>query len=207
MAHPAHEKLSNAALDISGTSRDGKKVAIPDGVYKDTLDKVRAVDAGAAIAMALSRHLGLRTEEAVQSVKSLMTWQKVLLGEQEKVRIVFGTKSGRPRDTTIINRQALLSVVNNAIHFMKKNNGKLIDKAGIHLAIERYRNIVREAGLVGKYAPHSLRYAYSRDAMKHHLTKDFSPKEAEALVSMDLGHGDGRGHYVTRVYNKVSDDE
>ncbi|HBX0880757.1 integrase domain-containing protein, partial [Klebsiella pneumoniae] len=29
-----------------------------------------------------------------------------------------------------------------------------------------------------------------------------SKKEAEALVSMDLGHGDGRGHYVARVYNK-----
>jgi len=112
--------------------------------------------------MELSRHLGLRTEETMQSVKSLMTWQKVLQSDQEKVRIVFGTKGGRPRDTTIIDRQTLLSVVNNAIRFMKNNNGKLIDKAGIHLAIERYRNIVREAGLVGKYAPHSLRYAYKR---------------------------------------------
>lgn len=82
----------------------------------------------------------------------------------------------------------------------------MIDKAGIHLAIERYRNIVRDAGLVGKYAPHSLRYAYSIDAMKYHLEKGFSQKEAEALVSMDLGHGDGRGHYVTRVYNKVDSD-
>ncbi|HEY3589429.1 MAG TPA: integrase domain-containing protein [Buttiauxella sp.] len=206
MANPEHEKLSNAALGISGTSRDGTKVAIPDDVYNETLDKIRKVDAGAAIAMELSRHLGLRTEETMQSVKSLMTWQKVLQSDQEKVRIVFGTKGGRPRDTTIIDRQTLLGVVNNAIRFIKNNNGKLIDKAGIHLAIERYRNIVREAGLVGKYAPHSLRYAYSRDAMKYHLEKGFTQKEAEALVSMDLGHGDGRGHYVTRVYNKVEND-
>jgi len=43
--------------------------------------------------------------------------------------------------------------------------------------------------------------------MKYHLDKGFSQKEAEALVSMDLGHGDGRGHYVTRVYNKVGKDD
>ncbi|MBE5204779.1 DNA-binding protein, partial [Pectobacterium sp. FL60-S17] len=27
--------------------------------------------------------------------------------------------------------------------------------------------------------------------------------EVDALVSMDLGHGDGRGRYVARVYNKL----
>jgi Ser-tRNA(Ala) deacylase AlaX len=157
--------------------------------------------------MELSRHLGLRTEEAIQSVKSLKTWQKAILDEQEKVRVVFGTKGGRPRDTTIIDRQALSRVINNAIKVAEANNGRLIDKTGIHLAIDRYRNIVRNAGLVGKYAPHSLRYAYSRDATALHIKKGFSQKEAEALVSMDLGHGDGRGHYVARVYNKVDSDE
>ncbi|HIG5588700.1 TPA: integrase domain-containing protein, partial [Klebsiella pneumoniae] len=47
-----------------------------------------------------------------------------------------------------------------------------------------------------------LRYAYSREATEYHMQRGFSKKEAEALVSMDLGHGDGRGHYVARVYNK-----
>ncbi len=207
MANPAHEKLSNDALGISGESRDGTKVAIPDEIYESVLAKVREADPGAGAAMELSRHLGLRTEEAIQSVKSLKTWQKAILNEQEKVRVVFGTKGGRPRDTTIIDRQALDRVISNAIRVAENNNGKLIDKAGIHLAIDRYRNIVREAGLVGKYAPHSLRYAYSRDATAFHIRKGFSQKEAEALVSMDLGHGDGRGHYVARVYNKVDSDE
>lgn len=207
MANPAHEKLSNAALGISGESRAGTKVAIPDEIYESILAKVREVDPGAGAAMELSRHLGLRTEEAIQSVKSLKTWQKAILNEQEKVRVVFGTKGGRPRDTTIIDRQALSRVINNAIKVAEANNGRLIDKTGIHLAIDRYRNIVRDAGLVGKYAPHSLRYAYSGDATAFHIKKGFSQKEAEALVSMDLGHGDGRGHYVARVYNKVDSDE
>ncbi|WP_339099148.1 integrase domain-containing protein [Yersinia enterocolitica] len=204
MANPIHEKLSNDALGISGASRDGTKVAIPADIYESILDKVREVDKGAAAAMELSRLLGLRTEEAIQSVKSLKTWQKAILNQQEKIRVVFGTKGGRPRDTTIINRDALAKVVNDAIKIAANNNGKLMDKMGIHLAIERYRNIVREAGLISQYAPHSLRYAYSRDALVYHRNKGFSQKEAEALVSMDLGHGDGRGHYVARIYNKVT---
>lgn len=204
MANPTHEKLSNYALGISGASRDGTKVAIPTDIYESTLDKVCEIDRGAAAIMKLSRHLGLRTEEAIQSVKSLKTWQKAILNKQEKIRVVFGTKGGRPRDTTIINSDALTKIIKNAIKIADKNNGKLIDKQGLHLAIERYRNIVRAAGLVGKYAPHSLRYAYSRDAVAHHINKGFSQKEAEALVSMDLGHGDGRGYYVARIYNKVT---
>ncbi|MCC8460126.1 DNA-binding protein, partial [Photorhabdus aegyptia] len=40
------------------------------------------------------------------------------------------------------------------------------------------------------------------EAINYHLSKGFSRKEAEAMVSMDLGHGDGRGHYVARVYNR-----
>lgn len=204
MASPTHEKLSNDALGISGASRDGTKVAIPADIYESILDKVREVDKGAAVTMELSRQLGLRTEEAIQSVKSLKTWQKAILNQQEKIRVVFGTKGGRPRDTTIINRDALAKVVSDAIKIAADNNGKLMDKMGIHLAIERYRNIVRDAGLVGQYAPHSLRYAYSRDALVYHRNKGFSQKEAEALVSMDLGHGDGRGHYVARIYNKVT---
>ncbi|GKW03120.1 integrase domain-containing protein [Pectobacterium carotovorum] len=203
MANPENEKLSNQALGISGASRDGSKVAIPDNVYQSILEKVSAADKGAAAAMELSRLLGLRTEETIQSVKSLKTWQQALQNGNEKVRIVYGTKGGRPRDTTIIEREKLINAVNNAIHITSENNGRLINRPALHLAIEQYRNIVREAGLVGKYAPHSLRYAYTQDATKLHLKNGFSKEEADALVSMDLGHGDGRGRYVARVYNKV----
>ncbi|GKW23105.1 DNA-binding protein [Pectobacterium carotovorum subsp. carotovorum] len=203
MANPEHETLNNRALGISGASRDGTKVAIPDTVYESVLEKVKIVDQGAAAAMELSRLLGLRNEETIQSVKSLKTWQKALQNGDEKVRVVFGTKGGRPRDTTILDREKLLIAVNNAISISGKNNDRLIDSPALHLAIEKYRNIVRGSGLVGKYAPHSLRYAYTTDVTNLHIKNGFSQKEAEALASMDLGHGDGRGHYVARVYNKV----
>ncbi|MCK8208484.1 DNA-binding protein, partial [Erwinia amylovora] len=65
----------------------------------------------------------------------------------------------------------------------------------------------RESGMTGIHAPHSLRNAYSQDAVNYHLENGMSLKEAEALVSMDLGHGDGRGAYVARVYNRVDDED
>ena len=207
MANPAHEKLNNQALGISETSRDGTKVAIPDTYFRQVLTSVEQKDEGVSCALRLSRLLGLRTEETVQSAKSLRTWKKNLLNGDVKVRVVFGTKGGRPRDTTVLDREATLSAINTALKHLENNNGKLIDKPSLHTAIERYRNIVREAGLTGKYAPHSLRYAYSVDVMNHHMKNGFSKEEAQALASMDLGHGDGRGHYVARVYNKVESNE
>lgn len=203
MADPAHPKLSNDALNISGTSREGTKIAISDDFFNQVLSSVSEKDEGIACALKLSRLLGLRTEETVQSVKSLLTWKKALQNGDEKVRVVFGTKGGRPRDTTIINRTETIDAINKAITYSAENNGKLIDKPSIHLAIEKYRNVVREAGLVGEFAPHSLRYAYTQDVLQHHKDKGFNQKESEALASMDLGHGDGRGHYVARVYNKA----
>lgn len=203
MADPSHPKLSNEALNISGASRDGTKVAITDDYFNQVLSAVCKKDEGIAYAMKLSRLLGLRTEETVQSVKSLNTWKKALLNGEGKVRVVFGTKGGRPRDVTIISRQETIDVVNKAIIYSEVNNGRLIIKPSIHLAIERYRNIVRDAGLVGEFAPHSLRYAYAQAVLQLHKNNGFSQKEAEALTSMDLGHGDGRGYYVARVYSKT----
>jgi hypothetical protein len=112
-------------------------------------------------------------------------------------------RKGRPRDTTIIKREETLKVLNFALKYTAEHNGKLIDKPSLHLAIERYRNIVREAGMIGEFAPHSLRYAYTQDVIELHLKKGFNVKEAQALASMDLGHGDGRGHYVARIYSKT----
>jgi len=60
--------------------------------------------------------------------------------------------------------------------------------------------VAKDAGLTGKEAPHSLRYAYSHEATKWHMKNGLSRKEAEVMVSMDLGHGDGRGDYISKIY-------
>lgn len=96
----------------------------------------------------------------------------------------------------------LVRSLNEAVAYSLEHGGKLVDKAGLRSAIDRYRNVAKDAGLTGKVAPHSLRYAYSQEAKVWHMKNGLSRKEAEAMVSMDLGHGDGRAHYVFNVYLK-----
>lgn len=202
LADPKHEKLSNDALNLSGASRAGTKTAITDERFHEALALARSKDEGVALAMEIARYLGLRTEEAVQSVKSLKSWQQALARGDERLRVVFGTKGGRPRDTTVVRRDDLVRSLNEAVVYSLEHGGKLVDKAGLRSAIDRYRNVAKDAGLTGKEAPHSLRYAYSQEAKVWHMKNGLSRKEAEAMVSMDLGHGDGRAHYVFNVYLK-----
>ncbi|EBV5015712.1 DNA-binding protein [Salmonella enterica subsp. enterica serovar Montevideo] len=207
LANPQHELLSNKALGISGASRDGTKKAISDDTLREVINYAMKKDEGVALAVQLARYIGLRTEETVQSAKSLKTWQQSLLSGNERVRVVFGTKGGRPRETTVFDREKVLTLLNKAITYCDDNNGKLINKPTLHTAIERYRNILRDAGMTGENAPHSLRYAYAKDAVNFHVNNGMSRNEAEALVSMDLGHGDGRGRYIKQVYFKEGLDE
>jgi len=205
LANPSHEKLSNQALNISGASREGTKVAISDERFKEIILTVSEKDRGIAIGIQLARYIGLRAEETVQSAKSINTWRKSLQAGENNVRVVFGTKGGRPRDATVFQKEKVLSLLNEAARYVEENNGKLIDKPSLHQALDRYHNVLRESGMTGVHSPHSLRYAYSQDAVNYHLGNGMSRKEAEALVSMDLGHGDGRGAYVARVYNRVDE--
>lgn len=205
LANPSHEKLSNQALNISGASREGTKVAISDERLKEIILTVSEKDRGIAIGIQLARYIGLRAEETVQSAKSINTWRKSLQAGENNVRVVFGTKGGRPRDATVFQKEKVLSLLNEAARYVEENNGKLIDKPSLHQALDRYHNVLRESGMTGVHSPHSLRYAYSQDAVNYHLGNGMSRKEAEALVSMDLGHGDGRGAYVARVYNRVDE--
>jgi len=119
----------------------------------------------------------------------------------ERLRVVFGTKGGRPRDTTVVRRDELVCSLNAAVAYASENADKLVDKAGLRSAIDRYRNVSKDAGLTGKEAPHSLRYAYSREASEWHMKNGLSKKEAEAMVSMDLGHGANRHTYIKNIYN------
>lgn len=207
LADPQHEMLSNKTLGISGASRDGTKKPISDELLRKIVNYSSSKDEGVALAVQLARYIGLRTEETVQSAKSLKTWQQSLLSGNERVRVVFGTKGGRPRETTVFDREKVLTLLNKAITYCDDSNGKLINKPTLHTAIERYRNILRDAGMTGENAPHSLRYAYAKDAVNFHVNNGMSRNEAEALVSMDLGHGDGRGRYIKQVYFKEGLDE
>lgn len=94
LASPQHEKLSNHAFGLSNASRDGTKVAISEERYLSAFYHAEKQDMGVAMTMQLARYFGLRTEEGIQSAKSLKTWQRALLQGEKSVRVVFGTKGG-----------------------------------------------------------------------------------------------------------------
>ncbi|HCN5189142.1 TPA: integrase domain-containing protein [Escherichia coli] len=202
LADPSHPRLSNKALGISGESRKGTKSLITDDRFREILQRIEQKDKGLAATVKLSRYLGLRNEEAIQSSKSLKTWKQALERGDEKLRVIFGTKGGRERMTTIVDRNNVIEAVNYAIKYAGEHDGRLIDRGNLKSAMNYYLNSLRRYGEMkgGDETPHSFRYSYAASAMKYHIMNGYSYHEALALTSMDLGHGDGRGRYIEQVY-------
>ncbi|EBJ2072216.1 DNA-binding protein [Salmonella enterica] len=199
--------MSNKALGLEESSRTGTKLPLsPEEFYK-AFKAVEKNNRGVAAAMLLSYTLGLRNKEAVESCKSVMTWKRAIETGQNSVRVVFGTKGGRPRNTVIVDRDAVRKAIDYAENVMKENNGKLVDRPNIRRAIDTYRYHVRRVGLTGEKAPHSMRYHFSQEARRFYKDKGYTECEIYAQVSMDLGHGDGRGRYVKQVYFRGSDSD
>ncbi|EJT4820022.1 integrase domain-containing protein [Citrobacter freundii] len=196
------ERLNNRSLGLSGASRSGTKRAITPEHYHHVLETARIKDPGLAAALELSRLMGLRSQEAVQSAQSLKTWQQSLERGETRLTVVFGTKGGRPRETIILDTGAVRKALNNALSVAEQRNSKLIDKPDLKSAMKYWHSQASYIGLTGAYSPHSLRYAWAQEAIRYYLVQGFSEKEALALTAMDLGHGDGRGRYVAQVYGR-----
>lgn len=196
------DRISNKALGLSGASREGTRVAISDAQYQQIYALALQKNQGLAAAIGLARTLGLRSEEAVQSCQSLNTWKDAIEKGEAKLKIVFGTKGGRDRFTTVIDRQQVQQAVDFALSVAAQQNGKLIDKPNLKQAMTYWRNHTRAIRLKGQISPHSLRYAFAQEVIVYYQQQGYSRKEALALTSMDLGHGDNRGAYVRRVYSR-----
>ncbi|EJV7176085.1 integrase domain-containing protein [Escherichia sp. 93.1518] len=195
-----HPRLTNKALGLSGASRNGTRRAITPEHYEKVMENARTQDAGLAAAVEIARLMGLRSQEAVQSSQSLKTWLKAIERGETRLKVVFGTKGGRPRYTTILDAGAARQALENALPVAKQRNGKLIDKPDLKTAMDHWHKQAVKMGLTGEFSPHSLRYAWAQDAIRHYLAQGFSEKESLALTATDLGHGDGRGRWVKQVY-------
>ncbi len=150
LADPDNPLLSNKTLGLENSSRNGTKSPLTADEFRQAFVKVEKKDKGVAATMLLAYTLGLRTKEAVESCKSISTWKRALETGQNSVRIIFGSKGGRPRDTVILDRDALKYAISYAEKVIRENNGKLIDKPDIRKAIDKYRYHVRRVGLTGK---------------------------------------------------------
>ncbi|EMA3755341.1 integrase domain-containing protein [Salmonella enterica] len=199
------ERLNNRSLGLSGASRNGTKLAITPDHYRHVLENARAKDPGMAAALELSRLMGLRSQKAVQSAQSLKTWRQALERGDTRLTVVFGTKGGRPRETVILDTGAVKKALDNALVVAEDRHGRLIDKLDLKSAMKYWHSQASRLGLTGSYSPHSLRYAWAQDAIRHYLAQGFCEKEALAMTAMDLGHGDGRGRYVAQVYGRKDD--
>lgn len=203
---------SNAELGAGGASRAGTKLAIPDRLYQEVLARAEAMDPSVAAVLALCRHLGLRSKEAVMASKSLLAWEKALAqGDSGVLMVCHGTKGGRLRALPVAslpNPQSALQAVRNALQHVKTNRGHLIPRKNLKIALDRFHYVGSKVGLVGEHSPHSLRYAFACSAIDHLKAQHgLSRASANAAVSQLLGHGDGRGRYVERVYSRRHEDQ
>ncbi|MQJ40674.1 DNA-binding protein, partial [Escherichia coli] len=100
----------------------------------------------------------------------------------------------------VLDTGAVRKALEKSLLVADRHNGRLIDKPDLKMALESWHKQVIKVGLKGEFSPHSLRYAWAQDAIRHYLAQGFSEKESLALTATDLGHGDGRGRWVKQVY-------
>lgn len=138
---------SNRSLGLAGASRNGTRQAIPPDYYRHVLEMARIKDPGLAAALELSRLLGLRSQEAVQSAQSLRTWQQALERGDTRFTVIFGTKGGRPRETIILDAGAVRKVLDNALSVAESRHGRLIDKPDLKSAMKYWHSQASRIGL------------------------------------------------------------
>jgi len=172
-----NERLSNHSLGLAGASRNGTRQAIPPDYYRHVLEMARIKDPGLAAALELSRLLGLRSQEAVQSAQSLRTWQQALERGDTRFTVIFGTKGGRLRETIILDAGAVRKVLDNALSVAESRHGRLIDKPDLKSAMKYWHSQASRIGLTGACSPHSLRYAWAQDAIRHYLAQVYGRSE------------------------------
>lgn len=190
---------SNASLGASGASRGGTHT-IPD---QTTLaERFSHLPAPFLAAANLQRTLGLRAQEAVQANKSLRTWEKqIKLGRP--VMVLHGTKGGRQRSVTLLDQTSkdrALEAVREAIRVMDLHGDTLVRSASLQGANRAFQRAMNKVGFKGSEASHALRYMFAREQFAKYMEILGDKEEALSALSMDLGHGDGRGRYCEQVY-------
>lgn len=200
------DALSNKSLGLAGASRAGTNRAMTYHEYQTARAELEAKGSlGEAAAFELMYTLGLRSKEAVMSSKSLTDWQRQL-SEGQAVRVLYGTKGGRPRDVNPANRAAALEAVKAAQRIASQQGGRLIIGKGSTLESARNRldNQMRSVLSKLNLSAHSERYAFAQAQVDYYMSQGYQRREALAQASMDLGHGSSRYKYIRRVYDQRS---
>lgn len=200
--------ITAKTVGLESRDRRGTKEPIPDDLLEIAIAKALELkEPGFAITCRLQRLLGHRGLEALMSISDL---EKYAIEASQLVNsdlgITKGTKGGRPRITDVIHARAnetLLTIQQALVHM--RTHGFLIDggKSGLKSARSKYHRLAADVGLVGKYSPHSLRYAFAVEKITELRDQGYNRKETLSLVAKFLGHGASRNRYVSQVYGRT----
>lgn len=155
----------------------------------------------------MQRALGLRAQEAVRAGQAdVLNRMLNDINNGRPVFIIEGTKGGRPRYVTVHNIEIIRKIILWGLNILARSGGKfIIQGAGgdLRSALSRYLRDLNSVGMKGELSSHSLRYAWAQESMRLHIQRSgVSFREALILVSLDLGHGDGRGRFILLVYGR-----
>jgi len=194
--------ITNAHLGVPAGTRIGTGRVVDANVLAHALEHAPA-DTRAWIQ--LERCLGLRREEMIESYKSLKQWEAALTRGQSFITIRHGTKGGRVRDTVIPMpcRERALTAIRAALE-VTATRQYLVNAKTTRAAQKQVHERFVALGLTGKDSGHSLRRAFCHDNYEYYLSEGHSVKEALALCSRDLGHGEGRGRWVWNNYLRAT---
>jgi hypothetical protein len=199
--------FTNGSLGLSGASREGTHVALPKELFEHVYKELKTIRPGGAIVLLLQWTFGLRMQEAIQSSKSVHEWIKTLKNWNE-IRVVYGTKTGRPRTVYVGHgemREKAIECLEIAIEYLDSRKsikyGKyFIPSKGLEAAEAMYGSDISKFGMTEAQASQSLRYAWADRRFQKYQDDGLDESNALAHLSVDLGHGDGRGRYIKRVY-------
>jgi len=200
--------ISAKELNLESRDRRGTKEPIPDDLLEVAIIKALQMnEIGFAIALRLQRLLGYRGLESLMSVQELEKFAiEASVIVKTDIAVTSGTKGGRPRFTQLIHTRAseTIAVIKEALIYMRQH-GFLVagGKVGLKTARSKYHFLATKVGLVGKYSPHSLRYAYAVEKITELRDQGYNRQEAMALVAGFLGHGASRSRYISMVYGKT----
>jgi hypothetical protein len=203
LAHnPAY---SNEALDIGRGGRIGTKQPLSDAAIREFQQRMAGLGRpGIGAILELQREFGLRANEAVRAGQhsTLARWQREL-ERHGYVRVIEGTKGGRPRDVHPVDLERVQAVLQRARTVLETTGQHYLvtgadghPSTDLRAALGSYRNLCHRAGIQS----HGARYAFAQERLQAYRNQSYSEREARAATSLDLGHGDGRGRYIASVY-------
>lgn len=197
----AQDVCSNKELGVPSGSRIGAGKVVDPEVLQRALERAPA-DTKALIE--LSRSLGLREREAIQSANSLGEWRQAL-SQGQPIIVRDGTKGGRARSVVVApgGQERALGAVKAAQTVLEQQKQLVVSKS-LKAAVEQHSDRLAKLGLKGENSCHSLRRAFAMDQYKYYLAAGCSQKVALSRTSNDLGHGDGRGRWVFNNYIRNS---